>query len=84
MEFIIIVFATFAVVEAVAYTEGPLGIFTKLRSMKYSKPFECFTCCAFWAGWLIAGLMGGSLMDCFILGIAGAGGAIFLDYIGNK
>lgn len=83
MEFIILSFATFGLAEAIHNTDGPFSIFYKLRHMKYSKPFECFTCLSFWVAMPLALITASDWESWLMYGLGAAGAAIFANYIAD-
>lgn len=81
MEYVILAFATYYICEAINTTDGPFNVFYKLRHLKYSKAFECYTCLAFWVGMVLSLLVSVDIKSWIIGGLAAAGAAVFLNYI---
>lgn len=81
MEYLILAFATYYLSEAINTTDGPFNIFYKLKHMKYSKAFECYTCLAAWVGLLLALMIATDWKSWLLSGLAAAGVAVFLNYI---
>lgn len=84
MEFLILVLATFGIAEAITGTDGPFDIFKKLRDMKYSYLFNCFTCFSFWAALTLAVSITPDFETWLLYGLGAAGGSIFLDYLVDR
>lgn len=74
-------FATYYLSEAINTTDGPFNVFFKLRHMRFSKPFECYTCLAVWVGLVLALIAAPDWQTWLMYGLGAAGGAVFLNYI---
>lgn len=83
MEFIILGFATFALTSALTGSDGPFGLFYKLRKLKQAKVLECFLCSAVLVGALFALRGSDNVIDWLIVAFALGGFAYFSYKLSN-
>jgi uncharacterized membrane protein YccC len=82
MNLIAITLATFFIAYAFVETDGPWGVFYRLR--KFGKPFDCFMCMSLWVSFCLAFLpLYSNLTESFISILAAAGGAVLLKRVSD-
>lgn len=83
MEFLILSFATFWITEAIITTDGPFGVFEKLRH-RFEKPFGCFTCLSFWVALVLAAVSAPDIQTWIMCAFGAAGLSLFMDYLSDR
>lgn len=84
MELLTLVLAVFAITHIVVMTDGPFGVFYKLREKKHIKVMNCFTCFAFWVSLLLGAIASADYYNFFLLTFALTGGATFLHFVAEN
>jgi uncharacterized protein DUF1360 len=72
-------FATYSITLVLTSSDGPLGIFARLR--KHLTALQCFLCTSVWVGALIALYTSNSPAEWLIFTFGLSGGAVFINYI---
>lgn len=78
METLVLILSTFAVTSALTGSDGPFGLFHKLRNVKQAGVLECFLCTAVLIGGVFALYNANSFWHWLTLAFALGGGAYFL------
>lgn len=60
-------------------SEGFLGIFYRLRKLKYLSALKCFLCASLYVSAIVALLLANNVEEFVVYTLAGAGGATALD-----
>lgn len=81
MDILILVLANFALTTALTESNGPAGVFYKLRQLKGTAMLECFLCTSVLLGAVLALYIAVNPVEWVILSFATAGGATFLNAI---
>lgn len=79
MELITATIATYALTLVLTSSDGPWGIFARLRAVKGLGALKCFLCTSVWAGAILAIYPATSLLGWPLYTLALAGGAVLLD-----
>lgn len=83
MDTVIYLLATYTLTYLFTQTDGPLGIFYRLRK-KFTDLFTCFYCLSVYSGFLIALLTTQGIKQIFIYTFGLAGGAIIIYKLGEN
>lgn len=81
MTIVISILATYMLSFLLSETDGPFGIFMRLRNIRLMSALSCYNCTAVWVGAFFALYIAEHPLHWFITSLGLSGGAVLIHYI---